>query len=249
MSLRVSICLIALLLTLPFPLAAVEPLLIAIDKLATSYPDYAVVREGQPVGGQLVRFWQCVFDGLGRPVRFTVRPGARGRHELATGEVDLLVPKIKPSTDETVELGAAVYTQPYDYINYLLIARQQNKALLKEVNWVERNLGVARTSVLHTYLAQLGGHIGTQVNSVEQLLRLLLGGLVELVLMISPWPAAELRQFEQAQLAARGLLQTSVHALLSRQRHQREPQLLWQINRQISDCQLAAPIAMPNPFL
>jgi len=249
MSLRVSVYLIPLLLALLCLRAVAEPLLIAIDKLATGYPDYAVVRAGQPMTGQLVRFWQCVFDGAEAPVQFTVRPGARARHELALGQVDLVTPKIKPSTGETVELGGALYTQPYDYIHYMLIARRENKDLLLDPNWVERRLGVARTSVWHAYVEQLGGRVETQVQSVDQLFKLLVGGRVELALLVSPWPASDIRQYGGEPLAARSLLQSSLHGLLSPQRFEREPQLLWRINRQISACQLTTPIAMPNPFL
>lgn len=240
---------------LSLPLAASEavtaepPLLVVVDELATSYPDYAVVRAGQPMSGQLVNFWRCVLQGAQRPAQFSVRPGARGRHELAAGQLDLLIPKIKPSTHETVELGQAVYTQPYDYVHYMLVSLKSRVQLLEEVNWVERNLGVARTSVLHTYVEQLGGRIETRVKSVKQLFKLLLGERVDLVLLISPWPASDIRQFGGMPLAARSLLQSSVHGLLSQQRVAREPQLLWRINRQISACQLTSPITIPNPFL
>lgn len=224
-------------------LGSAEGLRLGVSDTDTAFPSYANYNPGnpdEPLTGGLIDFWRCVINDAAVPPVFVRRPLLRLRHELIHGQLDLQLSSFKgPAQQRLVEHNGLQFSAAFLHTYVSLLVRAPDAALLQDGRWQQEPIGVVKQSMFHRDLQALGGVIGLRANSFDQLLKQLISGRVALIALPLSWSGEGTRKFMGVSVSGRTLIEKSLHAIVSRQKLQAEPQLLARIDKRIPTCQPA----------
>lgn len=207
---------------------------VVISGATLSFPGYVVQTE-RGLEGDYIDLLGCMLEPLGYQVTFYVRPSRRAMTELLQGQADIYLPKIK-QTEDAKGLSDDFYSAAFDKVYEVLLTTFENAQLLVEDRWLESKVGIVRASVMTRSLRQSQQPAAISAANFKQLMRLVVGGRIDVGLVISPHTGESFHHHQGRSMVGRTLLEHPLHFLVSQGRRKAEPDFMARINARIPVC-------------